>query len=80
MSNLRGIARPADAIARHVKMMYGDRKNIELEKAMNDYAGVEGLAAVLTDGINACTSKDGRLDAKDLAAYLWTVMQANQKQ
>lgn len=76
---LRGRARSSDAILRQNKLLYGNKSSIELEKAMDDFAGVEGLALVLTEGIQACTTKDGRLDTKDLAAYLWTVMRANQK-
>ena len=79
IGNLRGRARPADAILRQTKMLYGDKKSVELAAALDDFAGVEGLAMVLTEGIQACTTQDGRLDTKDLAAYLWTVMRANQK-
>ena len=77
---LKGHAKPGGALARQIGVLYGENKVVEVARMMDDYAGVDALARVLTAGIEQVTAKDGRLDTKDLAAFLWKTMQDNQKE
>lgn len=76
---LKGHALPGGALARQIGILYGEKKVVEVSKMMDDYVGVDALALLITEGINTVTTKDGRLDSKDLAAFIWAKMKANQK-
>jgi hypothetical protein len=76
---LKGHAKPGGALARQIGVLYGEQKVVEVQKMMDDYVGVDALAALITEGINTVTTKDGRLESLDLAAFIWKRMMENQK-
>lgn len=55
------------------------RKAIDIGKALDDLVSVDALAALLDEGIGKTVTKDGRLDMKDLAAFILRRMKENQK-
>jgi hypothetical protein len=75
--NLSGVARPGARLARTLKQM--GVGNASVEDLLDLSVGVEALAGVLTQGIEACLTKDGRLDTKDLAAFVLRRMKEHQR-
>jgi len=76
---LAGVARPAFGIRKALRTLHGTGASLSLKQAMEDTASIDGLSVVLTRGIEQCTTKDGRLDTRDLAAYLLKIMGNNQQ-
>jgi hypothetical protein len=69
---LSGVARPSRALRRRLGQLYGPEAAAmgDMNRALDDFIGVDALARLLTEGIESVTTKDGRLDAKDLAAFV----------
>jgi hypothetical protein len=76
---LKGHAVPTAALKRKIGAMYGESKVIDIQKALDDLVTVDALSLVLTEGINSVTRTDGRLDTKDLAAFVLQRMKEHQK-
>ena len=63
-------ARPAPAIERAVRTLYGDRKVVALTQAMDDVMAVDALAKLLDRALGVATNKSGHLDLRDMAAFM----------
>lgn len=48
-------------------------------RVMEDIVAVDALARILTEAIDASTTKDGRLDTKDVAAFVLRRMKEHQR-
>jgi hypothetical protein len=70
---------PSTALRSKIGALYGPRANVGVDQILADYVGVEALAKLLTEGIDSVTAKDGRLDTKDLAAFVMARMKDFQK-
>ncbi len=51
-----------------------------VEAALDDFVSVDALARLLTEGIDKVTTKDGRLDTKELAAFVLRHMREDGRQ
>jgi hypothetical protein len=51
---------------------------LNLARIVEDDAQIDGLAKVLTRGIDTITTTDGRLDTRELAAYLLRAMKGGE--
>ena len=60
----------APAIEAAAKRLYGEQRAVLFTQAMDDMVAVDALAKLLDRALNACTSKDGRLDLRDTAAFV----------
>lgn len=67
---LSGIARPTRALRNRIGKLYSPGETREITAMMDDFVAVDALARLLTEGIDKVTTKDGRLDTKDLAAFV----------
>lgn len=63
-------ARPAPALEQSLRHLYGERKVIAMTRAMDDMVSVDALAKLLDRAMGMATSKDGRLDLRDMAAFM----------
>jgi hypothetical protein len=78
---LRAVVRPGGGLSRAMGILHGQNgpAHLPLSRILEDTDAVEGLARVLTQGIESVMTKDGRLDTKDLAAYVLAELQRNQR-
>jgi hypothetical protein len=75
--NLHAIVRPGASMRTAIGILNAQRPKEEvlrLERILEDTASIEGLATLLTQGIEHVTTKDGRLDTRDLAAFVLAEM------
>ena len=67
---LRARVRPTPALKRRLGIQFGDKVADRVDKILDNEVAVDALARLLTEGMETVVSKDGRLDTKDLAAFL----------
>ena len=58
---------------------HGPKMAANIHTMVEDATAVAALAKILDQAMTECTSKDGRLDLKDVAARVIIVMRENQK-
>ena len=62
--------RPAPALERAVRTLYGDRKMVAMAQAMDDVVAIDALAKLLDRALAVATNKGGHLDLRDMAAFM----------
>lgn len=75
---LVGGARPSRALRRQLANGHGGNPK-RVDALLGEIEAVEGLARVLDQGIAKVTTKDGRLDCRELAAYVLVEIRRNQR-
>ncbi len=60
-------------------ILHPEGTSLNLARVLDETEAVEGLARCLTQGIDKVTTKDGRLDTRELAAFVLREMARNQK-
>lgn len=72
---------PSDALRRQLGKMgvVDPREQQNVASALDALVSVDALAALLDEGIGKTVTADGRLDMKDLAAFVLRRMKENQK-
>lgn len=75
---LRAHVRPHSGLLRRLGVQPGAGP-VNITKLLDDVVAVDALAGVLTRGIEAVTTSDGRLDTKDLAAFVLRQIRENQR-
>lgn len=74
---LEGHALPSDALRRRIGQLYpGAKGEVEVQRMLDDLVGVDALARLLTEGIDKTLTTDGRLDTKELAAFVLRAMRS----
>ena len=76
---LRGIARPSPRLVGQIGRIYGPRAVGQFTQIMDDVVAVDALARLLTEAIERNTTKDGRIDMKDVAAHVLGEMKRHPK-
>jgi hypothetical protein len=66
-------------LMRRLGALHGEQKVENVARVLDELTAVDSLAVLLTEGINTVTAKDGRLDTKDLAAFVLKRMKENQE-
>jgi hypothetical protein len=73
--------RPSDALLKHLGKLgqVDPRKAINLKAAMDDLMSVDVFANLLDEAIGKTITTDGRMDLKEIAAFVLRRMKDNQK-
>ncbi len=73
--------RPSDSLLRQLGKLgrVDPREAIYIQDAINDLGAVDVFAQLLDEAMTATTTTDGRLDLKDMAAFILKRMKENQK-
>lgn len=73
--------RPSDALLRQLgKLGHVDpRAAINVKAALDDLVSVDALAALLDEAIGKTITTDGRMDLKDVAAFVLRRMKEHQQ-
>lgn len=78
--NLSGVAHPSAHLRRMVGQLYEGRSPPTLvDRIADDALAIEKFAGLLTESIEKCVTQDGRVDMRDVAAYVLRVMRDNQR-
>lgn len=65
---VHGRARPVGKMLKVAMLLHGPDMAVRLDKVMEDEVAVNALACLLTEQIEKHTTKDGRVDMRDVAA------------
>jgi hypothetical protein len=76
---LRGIARPSRRLTGQIGRLYGPKAVERFDQIMDDVVAVDALARLLTEAIERNTTKDGRIDMKDVASHVLGEMKRHPK-
>jgi hypothetical protein len=76
---LSGVAHPTPALLRKLGRMYGPAPVPDLPRVLDDLVAVDALAGLLDRAMAAHTTKDGRLDLRDVAAFVLKEIKENQR-
>lgn len=79
VEQISGLAKPSESLLRRMRQLYGEGSTLSIEAVLDDVTAVEALAQLIEQGFETCVTKDGRLDTKDLAAFLLREIRRNQK-
>lgn len=77
--NISGIAQPTDKVRRAAEILHGPRVAARMDQVMDDEIAVRALAGILTRAMETQQSKDGRIDMRDVAAYVLAEMRRHPK-
>ena len=77
--NLAGNGVLTDKVRRAAEIIHGVGSPSRVDQIMEDEVAVNALAGLLTRAIESCQAKDGRLDMRDVAAYVLREMKRNQR-
>jgi hypothetical protein len=72
--NLRGVARPTRKLRARLEMIHGRGFVERMDRVMEDEAAIDAFSRLLTEAVEKNTSKDGRVDMKDVAAFVLAEM------
>lgn len=70
IGGLSGHALPSDALKARLGSLYSEKKVTDVDKMIDDLVAVDAFARLLTEAMETCQTKDGRLDTKDVAAFV----------
>jgi len=79
VGNLSGVARPSRALRKILGDLSTGQKPIIIDHVIDSAVAVDVVAKLLTRTMEECTTADGRVDMKDVAARVLRVMQENQR-
>jgi len=77
--NLRGIARPTRKLQHQLEIIHGRGFVSRMDRVVEDVGAIDALSRLLTLAIEKNTTKDGRVDMKDVAAFVLAEMKRNTK-
>lgn len=72
IGELRGHARPTAALRRRLGIL--GLRNSSIERILDEETGVDALSRLLTEAMQKSQTKDGRVDMKDVAAFVLAEM------
>lgn len=75
---VRGRAKPAGKMLKVAMLLHGPGAAVRLDRIMEDEVAVDALARLLTEQIEKNTTKDGRVDMRDVAAGVLLHMRRSQ--
>lgn len=79
IGNLAGVARPTRKMRRQMSLMHGHATVERLDRIVEDVTAIDALARLLTEAMEKCQTKDGRVDMKDVAAHVLGEMKRHQR-
>lgn len=79
VGNLSGIARPTRKMRRQMAAMYGERAVVRFDKVLDDEVAIDAFSRLLTEAMEKCQTKDGRVDMRDVAVHVLREMKRNPK-
>lgn len=77
--SLSGVARPTEKMRRQMRMMRGPRAAAQLDQILEDTVAIDALARLLTEALEKCQTKDGRVDMRDVAVHVLREMRRHPK-
>lgn len=77
LAQISGIAYPSPKILALATSIHGRGVAKRLSQIMDDTVAVDALARLLTEAIEKKTTKDGRIDMRDVAAHVLSEMKGN---
>lgn len=77
--NLRGIARPTRRLKAQLEVLHGKHFVERMDRVVEDVITIDALAKVLDQAMEKSVTKDGRMDLRDVAAYVLAEMKRMQR-
>lgn len=72
--DLRGVARPTKKLRARLEILHGKGFVERMDRIVEDTTAIDALARLLTEAVEKNTTKDGRVDMKDVAAFVLAEM------
>lgn len=79
VGNLSGVAKPTPALLARLGRGHAPRDARNIFDMVEGLEATDTLAVLLTKGIEKVTTTDGRLDTRDLAAFILTELKRHPK-
>ncbi|HYV99695.1 MAG TPA: hypothetical protein VE967_19705 [Gemmatimonadaceae bacterium] len=76
---LSGVARPTPGLRQRMRLLYGKSAVERLDQIVEDTTAIDALSRLLTEAMEKCQTKDGRVDMKDVAAFVLGEMKRHPK-
>lgn len=77
--SMSAVCRPTSRLRALAFAKHGPGMAANIHSMVQDAEAVAGLAKILDEAMTQCTTSDGRLDLKDVSAYVIKVMRENQR-
>lgn len=74
IGNIRGVARPTRKLRAQLETLYGKKCVERMDQIVEDVTAIDAFARLLTEAMEKKMTKDGRVDMKDVAAYVLAEM------
>ena len=76
--NISGVARPSRKLRRMAEVLHGRRMADAIDSMVEDTTAINAMAGLLDRAMTEHTTKDGRLDLREVAMYVIREMRRNQ--